>query len=87
MAADSNAEALAAQIAGLWRGGDDRFVVFTGGEPLLQLDEILLRAVKARGFQIAVESNGTIRRAARHRLAVREPQGGRAPARHRRGRS
>ncbi len=55
-----NAEGLAARIAGFWRGAGKRFVVFTGGEPLLQLDEVLIAAVKARGFEIAVESNGTI---------------------------
>jgi len=37
----------------------DPFVVFTGGEPLLQLDEALTAALKARGFEIAVETNGT----------------------------
>jgi organic radical activating enzyme len=36
------------------------FVVFTGGEPLLQLDEPLLKAIKALGFQTAVETNGTL---------------------------
>ena len=36
------------------------FVVFTGGEPLLQLDESLLSALKNKGFEIAVETNGTI---------------------------
>ncbi len=34
-------------------------MVFTGGEPLLQLDEALLAAVHARGFEAAVETNGT----------------------------
>jgi len=34
--------------------------VFTGGEPLLQLDPALIAAVKARGFEIAIETNGTI---------------------------
>jgi 7-carboxy-7-deazaguanine synthase (Cx14CxxC type) len=37
-----------------------RFVVFTGGEPLLQLDAALLDAVHAQGFEAAVETNGTI---------------------------
>jgi 7-carboxy-7-deazaguanine synthase len=37
-----------------------RFVVFTGGEPLLQLDDDLVRAVHASGFEIAIETNGTI---------------------------
>jgi 7-carboxy-7-deazaguanine synthase (Cx14CxxC type) len=36
------------------------FVVFTGGEPLLQLDELLLREIKKLGFEVAVETNGTI---------------------------
>jgi 7-carboxy-7-deazaguanine synthase (Cx14CxxC type) len=36
-----------------------RLVVFTGGEPLLQLDERLLSEVHARGFEVAVETNGT----------------------------
>lgn len=37
------------------------FVVCTGGEPLLQLDESLLGAFRARGFQVAVETNGTLK--------------------------
>ncbi len=36
------------------------YVVFTGGEPLLQLDSLLLAAVKQAGFEIAVETNGTL---------------------------
>lgn len=57
----SSAAALAAAIAGAWRGGAaKRFVVFTGGEPLLQLDVALIAAVHARGFEIAVETNGTL---------------------------
>lgn len=53
--------ALADQIAATW--GPDvarRFVVFTGGEPLLQLDAALIDAIHALGFSIAVETNGTI---------------------------
>ena len=54
------AEMLAAHIEARWTGGaDHRLVVFTGGEPLLQLDEALTAAVHARGFQVAVETNGT----------------------------
>jgi 7-carboxy-7-deazaguanine synthase (Cx14CxxC type) len=54
-------EALAAAIEAAWRGGTgDRFVVFTGGEPLLQLDEALIEAAHARGFEVAVETNGTL---------------------------
>ncbi|MEJ0092463.1 MAG: 7-carboxy-7-deazaguanine synthase [Methylocella sp.] len=57
----AGADALAAAIEAEWRGGEaDRFVVFTGGEPLLQLDDALIEAVHARGFEIAVETNGTL---------------------------
>jgi 7-carboxy-7-deazaguanine synthase (Cx14CxxC type) len=56
----ANAEALAEAVLAQWRGGPrDRLVVCTGGEPLLQLDVALIAAFKARGFSIAVESNGT----------------------------
>ena len=41
-------------------GQADRYVVFTGGEPLLQLDAALIAAVHAQGFEIAVETNGTL---------------------------
>lgn len=53
--------ALATAIAAAW-GADraHRYVVFTGGEPLLQLDAALIDAVHAEGFEIAIESNGTI---------------------------
>jgi len=40
--------------------GGKRFVVCTGGEPLLQLDEPLIQALHARGFEVAVETNGTV---------------------------
>src|SRR5665213_1458266 len=55
-------EALAAAVAALWpaNGGGRRFVVCTGGEPLLQLDVSLIDALHAEGFEIAVETNGTI---------------------------
>src|SRR5207244_1433505 len=44
-----------------WKGGEaHRLVVCTGGEPLLQLDRALIDALKARGFAIAVETNGTL---------------------------
>ena len=55
--------------------GTTPYVVCTGGEPLLQLDEPLIEALHARGFEIAIETNGTLVRAARHRLDLREPQG------------
>ena len=52
---------LAAAVAGAWPGdaGGTPFVVFTGGEPLLQLDEPLIAATHAAGFEVAVETNGT----------------------------
>ncbi len=57
------AEALADVIAREWAAkdaGGRRFVVCTGGEPLLQLDAPLIDALYARGFEIAVETNGTV---------------------------
>ncbi|MDE2516058.1 MAG: 7-carboxy-7-deazaguanine synthase [Rhodospirillales bacterium] len=57
----ADAAALAETITAHWPAGDaHRFVVFTGGEPLLQLDPPLIAAMHARGFTIAVETNGTI---------------------------
>ena len=57
----AGAEALAAHIGSLWGEGEElRLVVITGGEPMLQLDKALIDALHARGFRIAVESNGTI---------------------------
>lgn len=57
----ADAAGLADAIAACW--GDSpasRYVVFTGGEPLLQLDQALLQAVHARGFTVAIETNGTL---------------------------
>lgn len=54
------AGALAARVAALWREGPRPLVVVTGGEPLLQLDAALIEALHARGFEIAVETNGTL---------------------------
>lgn len=58
----AGAEALAAAIEAAWPASDraQRFVVCTGGEPLLQLDDKLVAALHARGFRIAVETNGTV---------------------------
>jgi 7-carboxy-7-deazaguanine synthase len=53
-------EALAAAAEALWRGEGAKLVVFTGGEPLLQLDAALIDAFRRRGFEIAVETNGTL---------------------------
>jgi 7-carboxy-7-deazaguanine synthase (Cx14CxxC type) len=58
----ATAEALAAAVAGAWpdsAGGAHRFVVCTGGEPLLQMDRELVQALHAEGFEVAVETNGT----------------------------
>ncbi|NVN85099.1 MAG: 7-carboxy-7-deazaguanine synthase [Rhodopseudomonas sp.] len=56
-----SAERLADIILGQWVGStSDRYVVLTGGEPLLQLDAALIDALHARGFSIGVETNGTI---------------------------
>lgn len=54
-----SAEKLAEHVDSLWEGQASRFVVCTGGEPLLQLDEALVDALHAKGFEIAVETNGT----------------------------
>ena len=55
------AKDLAATISQAWRGDADseRFVVCTGGEPLLQIDTALVEAIHAAGFSMAVETNGT----------------------------
>lgn len=56
-----NAGALAEAVARLWPSGGDRpFVVCTGGEPLLQLDRAATAALHERGFEIAIETNGTL---------------------------
>ena len=58
----AGAEALAEAIAARWPAGQGGrpYVVCTGGEPLLQLDAPLIAALHARGFEIAVETNGTL---------------------------
>lgn len=55
-------QALADAVLKLWPANqtDNRLVVCTGGEPLLQLDTVLIDALHAHGFRIAVETNGTI---------------------------
>jgi 7-carboxy-7-deazaguanine synthase (Cx14CxxC type) len=57
----ADAASLASHLAGLWgeaRAG--RFAVLTGGEPMLQIDPALVAALHAEGFEIAVETNGTL---------------------------
>ena len=56
-----SAEALADAVLSAWGGGESGapLVVCTGGEPLLQLDEALIKALHQRGFEVAIETNGT----------------------------
>jgi 7-carboxy-7-deazaguanine synthase (Cx14CxxC type) len=57
----ASADDLVATIARTWGPSEARrFVVLTGGEPLLQVDDALVAALHAAGFEIAVETNGTI---------------------------
>jgi 7-carboxy-7-deazaguanine synthase (Cx14CxxC type) len=58
-----SALALARAVASFWPAAEmaRRYVVCTGGEPLLQLDESLVDALHAEGFDVAVETNGTQR--------------------------
>lgn len=56
-----SADALARAIERCWgEEKEGRFVVLTGGEPLLQVDDPLLRALKGAGFKVALETNGTM---------------------------
>lgn len=56
----SDADALADAIATEWgASADNHYVVLTGGEPLLQVDDMLVEALHRRGFEIGVETNGT----------------------------
>ena len=56
-----DAESLSQQVDELWpKDEGQRYVVCTGGEPLLQMDEELLDALHQKGFEIAIETNGTI---------------------------
>jgi 7-carboxy-7-deazaguanine synthase (Cx14CxxC type) len=56
----SSAE-LADEVARVWGPAtENRFVVLTGGEPMLQVDPELVEAFKARGFEVAIETNGTL---------------------------
>lgn len=57
----ADADALVAAVEGFWgESRNERFVVLTGGEPMLQVDDALVDALHAAGFFIAIESNGTI---------------------------
>lgn len=56
----ATAKALADKVESLWIGQGERWVVCTGGEPLLQLDDDMIAALHANNFKIAVETNGTV---------------------------
>jgi 7-carboxy-7-deazaguanine synthase (Cx14CxxC type) len=60
----AGAEALAEHVARVWQGGSGPggtpYIICTGGEPLLQLDEAAISALKAKGFAIGIETNGTL---------------------------
>jgi 7-carboxy-7-deazaguanine synthase (Cx14CxxC type) len=59
----ASAEDLAAAVDGKWPADSDggrKFVVCTGGEPLLQVDSAAIAALHERGFEIAIETNGTV---------------------------
>jgi 7-carboxy-7-deazaguanine synthase (Cx14CxxC type) len=57
----ATADELADTVAAQWTGtAADRYVVLTGGEPLLQVDKAFIDALHARGFEIGIETNGTI---------------------------
>lgn len=57
----ATADALADAVHAHWCGrGGVPYVICTGGEPLLQLDAALVQAFKARGFEVALETNGTL---------------------------
>ena len=55
-----DADSLAARAVALWGAGERPLVVVTGGEPMLQLDDALVAALQAEGFEVAVETNGTL---------------------------
>ena len=59
----ADARSLADVVDACWEGraadSDRKYVVCTGGEPLLQLDEPAIQELQRRGFEVAVETNGT----------------------------
>ena len=56
-----SADNLAAAVDAAWEAeGSARFVVLTGGEPMLQVDDALVEALHRRGFEVAIETNGTL---------------------------
>lgn len=55
-----SAQDLVNTILELWEGNDHPFIVITGGEPLLQVDQALIDSIHDAGIEVAIETNGTI---------------------------
>ncbi len=51
---------LAQTVMEIWGSSANKLIVFTGGEPMLQLDEALIKACQQNGFETAIETNGTL---------------------------
>jgi 7-carboxy-7-deazaguanine synthase len=71
-----SAAALAGAAASLWPGDGPRLVVLTGGEPALQADAPLVEALRAHGFVVAMETNGTVPLRARPDWVCVSPKAG-----------
>ncbi|MES2271111.1 MAG: 7-carboxy-7-deazaguanine synthase [Pseudomonadota bacterium] len=57
----ADADAIVAAVSGFWGQGEaGRYIVLTGGEPMLQVDDSLVDALHVAGFEIAIETNGTL---------------------------
>ncbi|MEO1042524.1 MAG: 7-carboxy-7-deazaguanine synthase [Pseudomonadota bacterium] len=56
----AHAQGLASHVASFWPGGGQPYVICTGGEPALQLDDDLVDALHKEGFEIGIETNGTL---------------------------
>jgi 7-carboxy-7-deazaguanine synthase (Cx14CxxC type) len=57
----TDAKALIMAVEALWGMGKDlRYIVLTGGEPMLQVDDALVDSLHGAGFEIAIETNGTL---------------------------
>ena len=55
-----NPDQITKKILSIWRTDDNPFVVLTGGEPMLQIDQGLINSFHKKKFKIAIETNGTI---------------------------
>ena len=55
-----NSDQITKKILSIWRTDDNPFVVLTGGEPMLQIDQELISSFHKKNFKIAIETNGTI---------------------------